>query len=141
MLPVIKSCPPLHLYYPLFLLHHPLLRLFLLLLYLTFSSPFFFFPSIENFNFMPPALALGPLVSARLALSHTASLEAPSLPNTHMHTQKNPHTQPQICMLSPPQPTPPPPRATHRHSCRTYGNKMIQKVALKSRQRHTLSEM
>lgn len=35
----------------------------------------------------------------------------------------------------------PPPRATHRHSCRTYGNKMIQKVALKSRQRHTLPEM
>lgn len=133
MLPVIKSCPPLHLYYPLFLLHHPLLRLFLLLLYLTFSSPFFS-PSIENFNFMPPALALGPLVSARLALSHTASLEAPSLPNTHMHTQKIlTHSRKYACCH--------PPRATHRHSCRTYGNKMIQKVALKSRQRHTLSEM
>lgn len=57
------SCPvpSLHLYYPLF--PHlppplpPLLSEFLGL-----------FSWVVSFNFMPPALALGPLVSARLAL-------------------------------------------------------------------------
>lgn len=32
------------------------------------------------------------------------------------------------------------PWAKHRHPCRTYGNKPIQKVDLESSQRHMLSE-
>lgn len=37
---------------------------------------------VVSFNFMPPALAVGPLASASLALWHTASSGATILPNT-----------------------------------------------------------
>lgn len=72
----IASC--LHLYYPLFLLH-------------ASSASFFYSTSslwlilsvlswVMSFNFMPPALAVAPLVSARLAFWHT---DFDSLPDTH----------------------------------------------------------
>lgn len=83
---------------------------------------------VASFNFMPPALAVGPLVSPSLALWHTASSGATILPNT----QTNSHIATNMHAVSP--------WAMHRHSCRTYGNKMIQKVALKNIQRHMLSE-
>lgn len=72
----IASCQ--HLYYPLFLLHAP-------------SASFFYSTSslwlilsvlswVMSFNFMPPALAVAPLVSARLAFWYT---DSDSLPDTH----------------------------------------------------------
>lgn len=96
---------------------------------LTSSLPFFL---VLSFNFMPPALALGPLASARMALWHTA-YQLPwgigggtTLPDTQTHTDAN------VQAVSP--------WAKHRHPCRTYGNKPIQKVDLESTQRHMLSE-
>lgn len=91
----IVSCP-LHLYYPLFLLQRPTLFL------PPPSPPPSDFPLplrwVVSFNFMPPALAVAPLASARLALWHAASSGATSLSYAHRHTR----TMPQICMLSAP---------------------------------------
>lgn len=62
---------------------------------LTSSLPFFL---VLSFNFMPPALALGPLASARMALWHTAyqlpwGIGGAPLFLTHKHTQT------QMCSL------------------------------------------
>lgn len=93
---------------------------------LTSSLPFFL---VLSFNFMPPALALGPLASARMALWHTAYQLPWGIGGAPLFLT---HTDANVQAVSP--------WAKHRHPCRTYGNKPIQKVDLESTQRHMLSE-